>query len=254
MSKPIIAVDVDDVLLESGTAIIADYNQRFGTQLPLSAFYSAHDVAAWAAPDEAFDLRVGVADLRSFVIQGRLAEAFLEDAGGVQQLVGDDGIEHAHATLVEDAHDGFFVLQLLGQRVGQLLFLAAHFHALQRGDVFLVVLEMAVLQPFFQGVAEVVVECFTGGSGTGTGTYTDDDFLQFSADDSTYTQVGNPGTGGGTPVPVTVAFSASPTLRARVSNVAMARKTTMPAAIPAMTQRRRRIGATVADACAVRSR
>ena len=59
--------------------------------------------------------RFVVGDLRRFVIQGRLAEPLLEHAGRVQQVVGNDGVEHAHATFVEHAHDGLFALQLFGQ-------------------------------------------------------------------------------------------------------------------------------------------
>ena len=44
--------------------------------------------------------------------QRGLAEAFLVDAAGVEQFIFDDGVVHAHAALVEDAHDGFVVLEL----------------------------------------------------------------------------------------------------------------------------------------------
>jgi hypothetical protein len=60
------------------------------------------------------------------------------------------------------------------------------------------------------GTAEVVVECFTQASGGGTGTYTDDDFLQFTSDDSTYTQVPNPGVSSGPPVSVNLTLTANP--------------------------------------------
>ena len=46
-----------------------------------------------------------VVDGQHFRVKGGLAEALLEDAGGVEQFVGDDGVVHAHAALVEDAHD-----------------------------------------------------------------------------------------------------------------------------------------------------
>ena len=60
-----------------------------------------------------------VADLRRFVIQRRLAEPFLEHAGAMQQVVGHDGVEHAHAAFVEHAHDGFFAEQLFGEPLAQ---------------------------------------------------------------------------------------------------------------------------------------
>ena len=50
----------------------------------------------------------------------RLAEALLVDAQRVQQLVVDDGVVHAHAAFVEDAHDGLVLLQLGGQGAPQL--------------------------------------------------------------------------------------------------------------------------------------
>ena len=47
-----------------------------------------------------------VGDLRGFEIERRLAEPFLEDTGRVQQMIGNDRVEHAHATFVEDAQNG----------------------------------------------------------------------------------------------------------------------------------------------------
>ncbi len=47
-----------------------------------------------------------VAHLQRLVVESRLAEPFLEAAGGVQQVVRDNGVEHPHAPFVEDAEDG----------------------------------------------------------------------------------------------------------------------------------------------------
>ena len=44
-------------------------------------------------------------------IQSRLAEPLLEHARGMQQLVGNDGVVHAHAAFVEHAQDGLVALQ-----------------------------------------------------------------------------------------------------------------------------------------------
>ena len=63
--------------------------------------------------------RLVVGHAQCFVVQGRLAEPFLEYAGGVQQVIGNDRVEHAHAALVEHAHDGSFAPQLLGQCLAQ---------------------------------------------------------------------------------------------------------------------------------------
>ena len=50
--------------------------------------------------------RLRIANAERLGVERGLAEAFLEDAGGVEQLVGEDGVEHPHATLIEHAHDG----------------------------------------------------------------------------------------------------------------------------------------------------
>ena len=53
-----------------------------------------------------------VADLRRLVVQRRLAEPLLEHAGRVEQVVGNDRVEHAHAAFVEHAHDRLVAAQL----------------------------------------------------------------------------------------------------------------------------------------------
>ena len=55
-------------------------------------------------------LRLGVAYLAHCRIEPGLAEALLEDTGRVEEMVGDDGVVHPHATLVENAQDGFVLL------------------------------------------------------------------------------------------------------------------------------------------------
>ena len=62
-----------------------------------------------------------VADLHRFVIKRRLAEAFLEYARAMQQVVGHDRVEHSHAAFVEHAHDGLLANQLLGELPAKLL-------------------------------------------------------------------------------------------------------------------------------------
>ncbi len=54
-------------------------------------------------------------------VEGRLAEALLEDTGLVDQLVGDDRVVHAHAALVEDTHDLLVVAELLRELGAELL-------------------------------------------------------------------------------------------------------------------------------------
>ena len=53
-----------------------------------------------------------VGDLLRFVIQRRLAEPLLEHAGGIEQIVGNDGVEHAHAAFIEHAHDRLSRMQV----------------------------------------------------------------------------------------------------------------------------------------------
>ena len=96
--------------------------------------------------------------LRRFVVQGRLAEPFLEDAGGMQQVVGDDRVEHAHATLVEHAHDRFLAAKLRGQCSRQAAVrLPGTFMLAQALDVVGLVLDRALGQPAPQAAHEELV-------------------------------------------------------------------------------------------------
>ena len=65
-------------------------------------------------------LRFLVAHLLHLGEQRRLAEPLLEDARRVQQFVGDDGVVHAHAALVENSHDRLVAAQILRQPCPQL--------------------------------------------------------------------------------------------------------------------------------------
>ena len=55
------------------------------------------------------------------VVQRGLAEPFFEDTGWIQQVVGNDGIEHSHAPFVEHAHDRLVALKLFSKALTQLL-------------------------------------------------------------------------------------------------------------------------------------
>ncbi len=76
-------------------------------------------------------------------IERGLAEPFLEDASRMQQFVGDDRVEHAHAAFVEDAHDELLVLELLRERLAGLRGGGGHLHGLQRLHVRGVMLHLA---------------------------------------------------------------------------------------------------------------
>ena len=101
--------------------------------------------------------RFGVADLRGLVVKRGLAEAFLEHAGRVEQVVGDDGVEHAHATLVEHAHDGLVAPQLGGQRLAELAGVAGDFDFGERFDVIGLVRAFAGREPLAEFGLEIVV-------------------------------------------------------------------------------------------------
>lgn len=56
MKKRIIAIDCDDVIVETAPAIVRFYNERFGAQLEFKNFYSS-DLSAWAADDKETAMR-----------------------------------------------------------------------------------------------------------------------------------------------------------------------------------------------------
>ena len=59
--------------------------------------------------------RLVVAHLAHRGVERGLAEALLEDARRVQQVVGDDRVEHPHAAFVEHAEDGLSRRELLAE-------------------------------------------------------------------------------------------------------------------------------------------
>ena len=63
--------------------------------------------------------RLGVAAPAHLRDQRGLGQALLEEAGRVEQLVVDDGVVHAHAAFVEDAHDGLLGRRAAGQRLAE---------------------------------------------------------------------------------------------------------------------------------------
>lgn len=56
MSKPIIAVDIDDVLLDSAVSVIEHYNATWGTNATTDHWYVLHS-SVWNAPDSEEVLR-----------------------------------------------------------------------------------------------------------------------------------------------------------------------------------------------------
>ena len=81
------------------------------------------EVHALAIQPGAHLARFAVAGRQHFRVERRLAEALLEHAGGMQQLIRDDGVVHAHAAFVEDPQNGLVAPQF-GCQAGAGLFRA----------------------------------------------------------------------------------------------------------------------------------
>jgi hypothetical protein len=88
------------------------------------------------------------------MVERRLAQALLEDAAGVQGVIGNDGVEHAHASLVEDAKNGLVAPQLGSQPLTEPGTLRGQLHILQRPCVRRVMRHPAGAQPLPQPVPE----------------------------------------------------------------------------------------------------
>ena len=74
---------------------------------------------------------------------------------GLQQVVGDDGVEHAHAAFVEHAHDRLLAAQLLGQRLAELAArLPGTLTFFERRDVVGLVLDVALRRASCAGCRE----------------------------------------------------------------------------------------------------
>ena len=98
-----------------------------------------------------------VADGAHAVVQRRLAEALLVDAHGVDVLVIEDGVVHAHAALIEDAHDGLLLLHLRGQRATQLGLGGRQPGSVEVAHVRRIVLDLAALHPSLECLASPFV-------------------------------------------------------------------------------------------------
>ena len=113
---------------------------------------------------EALALEIGansagfcICDGLHFCPESRLREAFFEDACGVEQVVGDDGVEHAHAAFVKDAHNGFFALELFGECLSELRFGFGQAEGVGVAYMGGVVGDAAAGEPFAQAAFEEVV-------------------------------------------------------------------------------------------------
>ena len=111
---------------------------------------------------------LGVGHLGGAIVEGGLGEAFFENAGGEEELVGDDGVIHAHAAFVEDAHDGFAGAEVGGDGGGGFGRGGGDLGFGEGSDVGRAVLEGAFGEPCFEaGKEEVVFEIFAPEGGIG---------------------------------------------------------------------------------------
>jgi len=95
-----------------------------------------------------------IAHLAHGGVEGGLAEALLEAAGGVQQVVGHDGVEHAHAALVEDAEDGFARAEPAGEVAPETLVAGWQLEQIKISHMGLVVRDDPGGEPLAQAVFE----------------------------------------------------------------------------------------------------
>ncbi len=102
-------------------------------------------------------LRFGVGDLRGAVVEGGLREALFVDAGLEEEFVGDDGVIHTHAALVEDAHNGFPAAKIVGDFFGDRAGLGRDAGFGERLDVSGLVRRDAGGEPGLQAGEKIVV-------------------------------------------------------------------------------------------------
>ena len=118
--QPLLILDADGVAAEvvgdaqRGDVHLALLEDLRVGQIGLRVAAGA-ELHAFAVEPGAHLLRFLGAGGEHFGVERRLAEALLEHAGGMQQFIGDDGVVHAHAAFVEDAHDGLVAPQFGGQ-------------------------------------------------------------------------------------------------------------------------------------------
>ena len=89
--------------------------------------------------------------------QGRLAEPFLINPGGIEQIILDDGVIHAHAALIEDAEDCLARLEIAGQRRAQLPLRSRQSRQIEFVHMAQIMFDRMFLQPLPQTAAEEFV-------------------------------------------------------------------------------------------------
>jgi uncharacterized HAD superfamily protein len=70
MAKPVIALDIDDVLVDTAAALLNDYNEKYGTSLKKHHYYSKDTSVLGVS-----DYEVAAERLTRYVLSGALTEA-----------------------------------------------------------------------------------------------------------------------------------------------------------------------------------
>ena len=99
-------------------------------------------------------LGLGIAHLLHRRVKRGLAEPLLEHSGGMQQLIRNDGVEHAHAALVKHAEDRLLGFQPASDLPAQGLVGLGQLHQRERFHVALIVADPALAKPLPQAGAE----------------------------------------------------------------------------------------------------
>ena len=97
---------------------------------------------------------LGVAHPHGLVVKRTLAKPLLEDTRRVEQMIGDDRVEHPHAALVEHSHEGFLVPQFGGDRGSGLGERPRDRHVREWHDVAGVVVHAAGVEPRLEVAAK----------------------------------------------------------------------------------------------------
>ena len=98
--------------------------------------------------------RLTVRHADRLVKQGALAEPLLEHAGGMEEMVGDDGVVHPHAALVENTHQRLAAAQVGRDAGADLRQLGRHFYLGHRDRMAGVVVHLAGVEPGLEMAVE----------------------------------------------------------------------------------------------------
>src|SRR5690606_8236759 len=75
----------------------------------------------------------------------------------MEQVIGHNGVVHAHATFVKNAHDSFLLAESTCKRTADIFVCRGDFHEVKGCDMPKVVLNGSFLQPFAKAAVEKIV-------------------------------------------------------------------------------------------------